>query len=132
MQNVPSQPAASAERRFRLVLWLWMLAAIPMYYAVMRAVPPGAPTAGPTLLYVLLPLSVVTAVLSISIRKLVARSKPRDAFILGLALCEAAALFGMVAWFVTGSPHSCYCLGAGAAGMLLHFPRAAQSAANPE
>jgi hypothetical protein len=36
----------------------------------------------------------------------------------------------MVAWFATGSPRSYYCLAAGAAGMLLHFPRAAQSNAN--
>jgi hypothetical protein len=132
MWTAPSQSRASAERRFRLVLWLGMLPAIPLYYAVMRMSPPEALAADPTLPNILVPLSVVLAGLSIPIRKLVARSNPRNAFTLGLVLCEAAALFGMVAWFATGSPRSYYCLLAGAAGMLLHFPRAAHSDANSE
>lgn len=132
MQPAPSQPPAPAERRFRLTLWVAIFMFIPLYYVMMRMAPPEAPDAGSALPNILLPLSVVTAGLSIPIRKLVARTKPRNAFILALALCEAAALYGVVVWFVTGSPRSYYCLAAGAAGMLLHFPRAAQSAANPE
>lgn len=56
----------------------------------------------------------------------------RFRLVLGPVLCEAAALFGIVVWFATGSPRSNYCLLAGAAGMPLQFPRAAQPAANPE
>ena len=108
-----------------------MLLAIPMYYAVMRMAPPEAPSADPTLPNILLPLSVVTAGLSIPIRKLAARSNPKGGFIVGLALCEAAALYGMALWSTTGSPRSYYCLVAGGRGMLLHFPRAAQSGRQP-
>jgi len=106
--------------------------AIPLYYVVMRMAPPEAPAADSTLPNILAMLSVVLAGMSFPIRSFVARSQPRSAFILGLALCQAAALFGMVAWFATGSPRSYYCLAAGAAGMLLHFPRAAHSDANSE
>ncbi len=109
-----------------------MLPAIALYYVVMRMSPPEAPAADPTLPSIFVPLSVVLAGLSIPIRSFVARSQPRNAFILGLALCEAAALFGMAVWFATGSPRSYYCLAAGAAGMPLHFPRAAHSDANSE
>jgi len=131
MQNAPSQRPAAAERQFRLYLWFLMLLAIPMYYVLMRVAPPEVPDAGSNLPNILLPLSVFTAGLSIPIRKLAARSNPKGGFIVGLALCEAAALYGLVLWFATGSARSYYCLLAGAAGMLLHFPRAAHPAANP-
>jgi hypothetical protein len=124
MQNAPPQLA-------RRIVWFGIFAAIPMYYVVMRMVPPEAPSADPTLPNILVPLSVVLAGLSIPIRKLVARSKPIPAFVLALILCEIAALCGLVLWFTTGSPRSYYCLAAGALGMLLHFPRATQPGANP-
>ena len=109
-----------------------MFMAIPIYYVVMRTTPPEAPTADPALPNILVPLSVAMAGLSIPIRMLVARRQPRKAFILALVLCEAAALYGVVVWTTTGSPRSDYCLLAGAAGMLLHFPRRVSSTANPE
>src|ERR1017187_3936856 len=132
MQNTHVPAPALAERRFRLIFWIVMFMAIPIYYFVMRTTPPEAPTADPTLSNILVPLSVVMVGLSIPIRKLVARRQPKNAFILALALCEAAALYGVVVWSTTGSPRSYYCLLAGAAGMLLHFPRRAHSGANPE
>jgi hypothetical protein len=134
MQPGPSQPPASDERRFRLIVWIvmFMFMSIPMYYVMMRMVPPDVADADSNFPAILMPLSVVTMGLSIPIRRLVARTKPRIAFVLGLILCEAAALFGVVAWFATGSPRSYYCLATGVMGMLLHFPRAAHSNVNPE
>ena len=47
-------------------------------------------------------------------------------FILALALCEVAALMGMVALFVTLSKYAYLLFALGALGMLLHFPRREQ------
>jgi hypothetical protein len=41
---------------------------------------------------------------------------------LALVLSEAAALFGVVVWFVTGSPQYYLFLLIGGGAMVLHFP----------
>lgn len=46
--------------------------------------------------------------------------------IIGFALCEVAAIFGLLAIFLTGSALSYLILAIGAAGILLHFPRREQ------
>ena len=43
--------------------------------------------------------------------------------LVAITMCEAAALFGVVAWFVTATSHYYWFLILGAAGMLLHFPQ---------
>ena len=52
-----------------------------------------------------------------------AAARRRAADIMALALCEAAALFGVVAWFMTGWSRSYIFFGMGLAGILLHYPR---------
>jgi F0F1-type ATP synthase membrane subunit c/vacuolar-type H+-ATPase subunit K len=131
-QNGPPQPSAAADHRFRLILWFAMFMALAMYYLVMRIATPEAPTADPALPNILVALSVVMAGLSIPIRILVARRNPKNGFILGLAFCEAAALYGVVVWYISGSHRAYYCLLAGAVGMLLHIPRRGQFAGSPQ
>jgi hypothetical protein len=45
------------------------------------------------------------------------------AYVLAFALCEASALFGLVAHFTTGARASYYFFIPAALGFLLHFPR---------
>ncbi len=74
MQPTPPQPSASADHRFRLIVWFAMLISIAMYYLVMLTLTPGTQTADSTLPNVLLTLSVATVGVSIPIRRLVART----------------------------------------------------------
>jgi uncharacterized membrane protein YhaH (DUF805 family) len=132
MQTTPRQTSAAADHRFRLIVWFAMLMSIAMYYLVMLTLKPGTPNADSTLPNILLPLSVAMAGISIPVRRVVARTKPRNAFVLAVVLCEISALFGVVLWTTTGSPWAYYCVLAGAVGMLFHVPRRGQSGANPE
>ena len=45
------------------------------------------------------------------------------AYIAALAICESAALFGVIIHFVTGSASFYVAFGLGIIGMLLHFPK---------
>ena len=125
---MPPQPSAAADHRFRLIVWFAMLISIAMYYLVMLTLTPGTPNADSTLPNILVALSVATVGVSIPIRRLLARTKPRNAFVVAVVLCELSALYGLVLWTTTGSPRAYYCLVAGAVGMLLHIPRRDQSA----
>ena len=132
MQPAPFQASAAADHRFRLIIWFAMLISIAMYYLVMLTLKPGTPTADSALPNILLALSVATVGVSIPIQRLLARTKPRSAFVVAVVLCELSALYGLVLWTTTGSPRAYYCLVVGAVGMLLHVPRRDQSGDNSE
>jgi hypothetical protein len=105
-------------RRKELIVWLAILWAIVMYYVVMRVVQLPAPTAGPSLANILVVVSVGLVGLSIVLR---------NRFLIAVVFCDAAAVLGLVGWFVTGAPRSYYCLVAGIVGMLVHFPGSPKS-----
>jgi F0F1-type ATP synthase membrane subunit c/vacuolar-type H+-ATPase subunit K len=128
---MPPQPnSPEAEYRFSLTLWVVMLISIGMYYVVIRMVTPEQPSDNPILVRILLVGSCGLAVASFAIRKLfesrarVANQSSirRTGFLLALVLSEAAALFGLVVWFVTGSPQYYLFLLIGGGAMVLHFP----------
>ena len=126
--QTPSTP--EAERRFMLVLWFVMLISVCMYFVVVRLVPPQGASENPTLVNVLVVLAVLLAGGSFVVkRKFNERARGvnkasvrRAGFLLGIVMCEAAALFGVVVWFVTGSPQYYLFLIIGIVGMVLHFP----------
>ncbi len=49
--------------------------------------------------------------------------KERTGFILAIALCDTAALFGLVVYFVTGSPRAWVYMAIGLVGLLVHRPK---------
>ena len=104
-----------ADYRRRLALWLAMVFSIMMYFVVIQRVTPASPQENPTLVYAMLGASIALVVTSFVAK--------RVADILALALCEAAALLGVVAWFVTAWSRSYVFLIVGLAGMLLHYPK---------
>ena len=101
-----------------------------MYYVLTRIVRPASASDNPVLFHTLLALACVSAVSSFAVKKWYAvraqsEDKPafrRTGYLLSLVLCEAAALYGVVVWFVTASPHSYVFMLIGGIAMLLHFP----------
>jgi hypothetical protein len=128
--RIPS-PAGEAQYRARLILWLVMALSTVMYFVVMRLVTPANPQENPTLVTALLIVAFALVVASFVIEKLLlARmnnvdiaARRRQADIIALVFCEAAALDGLVTWFITGWSRSYVFLVLGLAGILLHHPK---------
>ncbi len=136
MNQTPTD--ANVEQRLRTLRILWAvfiatvgLLALVCYLALRGQETTPAPADGFPLIYVFcaLGLSVVAASFPFkqSYFKRAEREQKVDhvqtGIIIALALCEAAAQFGLVALFVTGD-HSAYLLFLVAAlGQLFHFPR---------
>ncbi len=123
-------PDAVPSQRFRLFLWLAMLCSVAMYAGITRLVPPSAARPNPVLTNALLIGAVVFVVISLFIRswfdgRAAETKNPRlrvVGFILGMAFCDAAVLYGFVNWFITGSPLSYAMMAIGFVGLLLHYP----------
>lgn len=106
--------------RTRLILWVAMVMSIATYYVVVQVVRPAPePNAqlGNVLLLVAFSMVAVTFVLK-------GRLPQPAGYIVALALCESAAIFGIVVAFVAGAPRFEYFIALGLVGMALHFPRA--------
>ena len=145
-----------ARLRLRRILWAVFLACVGLYafaaYVLAgpsgaeRAsaegflnghLPPGAQVSarGPAFLLPLLVLLGVAAVLASIVvgrayaRRAAAERRPellQVGLIVSVALCEAAALFGVVGLLVTGDSYSYVLFVIGAVGILLRFPRREQ------
>jgi hypothetical protein len=87
---------------------------------VTRVEPPRNATENAALFTGLLALAVVNVIGSFLVRS---RVPGKPGFLGALVLCESAALFGVVAHFVTGMPRYWMMLLIGLTGMLLHYPR---------
>lgn len=124
------------------ILWAAFLATIGLYVLVMRftagsrdAAEEGA--GNPTLLAAFAALALASVAASFVLKRVfyaraAERGEPaqfQTGFIIALALCESAALFGMVGLFVTLNRYAYALLALGALGQLLHFPRRDQLAA---
>jgi hypothetical protein len=102
-----------------------------MYFVVMRLVTPANPNENPTLVTALLIVAFALVVASFVVkRRLPARTdnvdvaaRRRHADIVALVLCEAAALYALPVWFITGWSRSYVFLVVGLAGILLHHPK---------
>ena len=124
------QPRQAAEYRFQIVLWVAMVCSICLYFVVIRLIPPRDATNNPTFVNILLILAIALVGVSFFLKShFLTRANQtglesfrRMALIIALTSCEAAALFGVVTWFTTGSPKAYWFLGLGLVGQLLHFP----------
>jgi F0F1-type ATP synthase membrane subunit c/vacuolar-type H+-ATPase subunit K len=102
-----------------------------MYFVVVRMVHPEQATDNPALVRILLVLAAGFTLASFAIRnRFETRAREqnmpalrRAGLLIGLVLCEAAALFGVVVWFTCASPLYYWFLLMGLAGILLHYPR---------
>jgi hypothetical protein len=118
------------EYRQQVILWAAMLIAIAMYAVLLRVAPAQNATENPVIMNVLLVASLGLVAASFALKSHFLQrgrdlGKPafrRMALIIGLTFCEAGALCGVVAWFLTGSTRSYWMLGIGFVGMLMHYP----------
>jgi F0F1-type ATP synthase membrane subunit c/vacuolar-type H+-ATPase subunit K len=122
------------------ILWAVFLTNVGLFVVVTRFVraDSGAADAGvrdnPTLLYALAAAGLASVALSFVLKagfygRGAERQEPaqvQTGFILALALCEAAALLGVVGLFVTWNDYAYLLFALGALGMILHFPRREQ------
>lgn len=145
MNGQANQPGAGAglDARLRVIRILWgaFLMSIGLYVLLCVFVAPpreaGEDAGNETMLAVLAATALVSVALSFLIkgrfyRRAAERGEPEQAqigFIVALALCEVAALFGLVGLFVTQNKYAYLLFALGALGQLLHFPRRDELAA---
>ena len=134
MQQLPQNLQQQIELRIRTLrtLWIAMLFSVVCYYVFTLFVgQPKKPIPNNTLSIILLGFGVLTTLISIWIKnKSLARSVEQQrvavlqqGHIVAWALCEVAALLGLLDFFATGNRF--YYLGfvVAALGQLIHFPR---------
>jgi hypothetical protein len=127
--------ATNIEARFRvmLVLWLGFFLSLGFYYLISLFIQqPDADAAQSRILtFVFTALGTLIVVVATVVKqKFLSQSVEKQemslvqtGLIAGLALCEAAALFGLMDRIVTGNRYYFVLLVIAALGMLLHFPR---------
>ena len=143
MMNRPGA-ASDAELNLRLrtmrILWAAFLGAVGLFFLVTRLAHPDDETVAEmgggnmTLLYVLATLALSTVVASFVLKavfysRAAAQQQPgvlQTGFIVAMALCESAVLFGLVAVFITWNDYAYLLFALGALGEVLHFPRREQ------
>jgi hypothetical protein len=131
----PQQVEFQVEARHKvfLILWFALLVSV-MTLLVLALVAGGKGLPNPTLSYALLGVGSAIVLVSFLLKQTLAQkaitnndiAALQSAQIIALALCESAAVFGVLDRFLTGSQTS-WCLFAIAAiGILLHFPKKEQ------
>lgn len=128
----PQQAEARAEARHKVFLILWFalfVSVMMLFVLVLVAGSKGTPN--PTLSYVLLGIGSMTVLGSFLLKQQLVQkainnndiAALQSAHIVSLALCESAALFGVLDRFMTASQTSWFLFAIAAIGILLHFPK---------
>ncbi len=136
MQHNPAQQTVDARHRVLLIMWGAFLASIVMYILVAYFIRPAGTGDGSgdnnlVVIIVLMMAGVSMVAVSFIIKNgLLAQAVSRQridsvqvAYIVAFALCESAALMGLVATFITAEAYSFLLFVIGAVGLLLHMPR---------
>ena len=128
----PQEAEAKVAARYRvfLVLWIGILMSVVLFLVLALAVA-STGVANPMLTYSLVGSGLVVVIVSVLLKqRLVKQAIERreiqslqSAYIIGMALCESAALFGLLDHFVTGSNISWFSFLFALTGMVLHFQK---------
>ena len=128
----PQEAEAKVAARYRvfLILWIGIFMSVVLFL-VLALVVASTGVANPTLSYSLLGIALIVVIVSVLLKQRLVNQaiEKRDvqslqsAYIVGMALCEAAALFGLLDHFVTGSNICWFAFLFAVTGMLLHFPK---------
>ena len=114
--------------RATVIIWGAMFAALGMYYLVITMVQPDHPDLDLPLIKPLLGAAILSVTAALVLRKRMndTPARVRAGYLIAFALCEAAALFGIVAHFTTGWPNVWIFFVIGAVGFALNFPQRAE------
>jgi len=128
----PQEAEAKVAARYRvfLVLWIGIFMSIVLFLVLALAVA-STGVANPMLSYSLVGIGLVVVIVSLLLKQRLVKQaiekreiqSLQSAYIIGMALCESAALFGLLDHFVTGSNISWFSFLFALTGMLLHFPK---------
>lgn len=126
----PNQTRVEAQHRSLLIVWAGLLIAVGGFLLLTILAPSKAQPEDNVLPIVLTAVGFANVALSFILKKsYLAKSVAQQdlklvqqAYIVALALCESAVLFGVLIHFITGSPYYYAAFAIGVIGMLLHFP----------
>jgi hypothetical protein len=128
----PQEQERKVAAYYRIFLVLWLAILTSCVLLVVLAVALGSKgTPNATMSYALLALGFVLVITSLVLKQQISRkaietnnvAALQSAHIVGLALCESSALFGLLDRMATNSQTSWFLFGIAFIGMLLHFPR---------
>lgn len=128
----PQQVEERVAARYQVFLILWIAISISVGVLFALAVfLPGSGTANETLSFALLGMAFVTMVTSLVIKQQMVKKAIEqqqvaallNAYVVGFALSESAAIFGLLDHFVSGSGYYRFSFVMAAIGLLLHFPK---------
>ena len=138
--NPTSQPNIAERHRLMMILWLAFLMSVGFLFLVTFLAAPAQPVAdeddpfsGGMMFWIFLALSLSAVGVSFLFKsRFFAQSVAAQrielvltGFIVAIALCEAAILFGMVFYFTSGDARAFLLMLIGALGIVLHMPRRA-------
>jgi hypothetical protein len=133
MQTIsPQELEARVDARYRVFLILWVALFISVTLFLALALAAGIQgTPNPALSYGLLAIGLITVLVSFLLKQQLVRkaiektdvASLQSAYITSFALCESAALFGLLDRFATASNTSWFLFAIAAGGMLLHVPK---------
>lgn len=117
--------------RTLLIIWVCILMSVSAFFLMTVFIPSKAEGDNMIIVYVLIALGFTNVVLSFVLKQsFLAKSVTKQdlklaqqAYIFALALCESAALFGLMIHFITGSTYYYVPFAFGVIGMLLHVPK---------
>jgi hypothetical protein len=131
--NQNTQSNVDARYRIMLIIWFALLSSVGIYFVVAQLVqPPQTDSTQNTMLtLILFGMGTLMVLASFALKhRFLRQSVERQeialvqtGFIVAIALCEAAALFGLVDLMVTGNRYYFVLMIIGALGILFHFPR---------
>ena len=128
----PEDPSSNLDLRYRTLLILWFAISMSVFlFLVFTCLSPVEPVENRSLTLALNSLGLVPVALSFLLKqKLLNRSVEsqqvdlvQKAYVLSFALCESAALLGLLNHFLTGSSYYYFAFAIAGLGMLLHFPQ---------
>ena len=128
--NGTNQNEVDAAFRSLKVIWLAILVGVVTLFVITRLVQPAASSVQ-IVFWVLLALGLMSFGASFVMKQRMLKQATgknvlglvRVAYIIAFALCEATALFGMVAYFVTGVEYYYFFFVLSGFGILLHKPQ---------
>ena len=126
-----SQINIENHHRTLLIIWLFLLMSVSGLFLMTLLVPSKAEGDNTIVAIVSIAVGLSNVVLSFVLKQsFLAKSVAKQdlklvvqAYIIALALCESAALFGLLVHFASGSIYYYVPFAIGAIGMLLHFPK---------